>query len=64
MSDGGGPVLSCLHHPIDNDRTLEDLYDLPLGWYATRERPGGSWERFKHPPEAENAEPGESSLLN
>ncbi len=50
MSEGGGPVLSCLHHPIDEDPSLEELYDLPLNWYATRERPGSRWERFEHPP--------------
>jgi len=40
MSDGGGPVLSCLHHSIDDDSILEELYDLPLNWYATRDKPG------------------------
>lgn len=53
MSDGGGPVVSCLHHPIDRDRSLEELHDLPLGWYAVRERVGEPWERFEHPPSAE-----------
>jgi Domain of unknown function (DUF4262) len=24
MSDGGGPVISCLHHPIDRDPSLEN----------------------------------------
>jgi hypothetical protein len=51
MNEGGGPVLSCLHHPIDKDRTLEELHDLPVGWYATRENPDAPWERFEHPPE-------------
>ena len=50
MSDGGGPVLSCFHHPIDNDRTLEGLHDLSLNWYAVREHVGAPWERFEHPP--------------
>ena len=50
MSEGGGPVLSCLHHPIDDDPSLEELHDLPLNWYATRKRPGSRWERFEHPP--------------
>jgi hypothetical protein len=65
MSEGGGPVLSCLHHPIDKDSTLEDLSDLPLGWYATRERPGALWERFQHPPEnGDSADPESAALLN
>jgi hypothetical protein len=56
MADGGGPVLSCLHHPIDNDRTIEELHDLPLNWYAVRDNPGDPWERFEHPPEEEPEE--------
>ncbi len=64
MSEGGGPVLSCLHHPIDDDRTLEELHDLPLGWYATRERPDAPWLRSQHALEAEDAEPDEPTLLN
>ncbi|MES2391519.1 MAG: DUF4262 domain-containing protein [Acidobacteriota bacterium] len=51
MSEGGGPVLSCLHHPIDHDPTLKELHDLPPGWYAIREKPGEPWQRFEHPPE-------------
>jgi hypothetical protein len=48
MSDGGGPVLSCLHHPIDRDPTLAELADLPLGWYAERGKVGKPWVRRKH----------------
>lgn len=48
MSDGGGPVLSCLHHPIDRDPTLAELADLPLGWYAERNGVGEPWLRKKH----------------
>jgi hypothetical protein len=51
MDKGGGPVISCFHHPIDDDPSLEDLADLPLGWYATRENPETPWQRFEHPPE-------------
>jgi hypothetical protein len=66
MSEGGEPVLSCLHHPIDNDRSLEELHDLPLNWYATRENPTAPWERFEHPPSEEDDEPPNDagSLLN
>jgi len=63
MNEGGDPVLSCLHHPVDRDRSLEELHDLPLGWYATRETPTSSWERFEHPPEDEYGE-DEGPLLN
>jgi hypothetical protein len=47
MSDGGGPVLSCFHHPIDRDPSLTELADLPLGWYAERDRIGEPWVRRK-----------------
>ena len=48
MSDGGGPVISCFHHPIDQDRSLAELADLPLGWHAERIRVGEPWVRKKH----------------
>ena len=51
MSDGGGPVISCFHHPIDRDRSLAELADLPLGWYAERDRVGETWTRKKRPPD-------------
>jgi hypothetical protein len=51
MAGGGGPIVSCLHHPIDDDPTLKELADLPLGWYATRENSESPWQRFEHPPE-------------
>ncbi|WP_394766699.1 DUF4262 domain-containing protein [uncultured Paludibaculum sp.] len=44
MSDSGG-VLSCLHHPLEKDHSLIELADLPLGWYAERERRGVPWIR-------------------
>jgi hypothetical protein len=40
MSEGGGPVLACLHHPIDRDKSLRELHDLPLGWFAERDSLG------------------------
>ena len=48
MSDGGGPVISCFHHPIDRDPSLVELADLPLGWHAERSRVGEPWTRKKH----------------
>jgi hypothetical protein len=66
MSNGGGPVLSCLHHAIDDDRTLEELHDLPPGWYAVRSKPGDPWQRLKHPSadEEDAAESRNPPLLN
>ena len=48
MSDGGGAVISCLHHPVDRDPSIAELADLPLGWYAERDRVGEPWTRRKH----------------
>jgi Domain of unknown function (DUF4262) len=48
MSNGGGPVISCFHHPIDNDPSLSELADLPSGWWAERAEPGEPWVRSKH----------------
>jgi hypothetical protein len=53
MSAGGGPVISCFHHLIDDDRTLGELADLPAGWYATRSRVGEPWVRRKHEEDGE-----------
>jgi hypothetical protein len=50
MSDGGGPVIVCLHHPIDKDPTLKELADLPSGWWAERNGPGEPWVRREHEP--------------
>jgi hypothetical protein len=41
-----GGVLVCLHHPIDNDPSLAELADLPLGWIAERKAPGEPWDRY------------------
>ncbi len=54
MKDGGGPVLTCLHHPIDQDRSLNELADLPLGWFAERATPDAPWIREKHGPEEDD----------
>ena len=51
MADGGGPVISCFHHPIDKDRSLEELADLPKGWCAERTKVGDPWVRKIHPQE-------------
>ena len=60
MSDGGGPIVSCFHHPIDNDPSLSELADLPLGWAAERAKPGEPWTRYKREVE-EVPESGQSS---
>lgn len=59
MADGGGPVVSCLHHPIDDDRSLEELHDLPLGWYAVRDKAGDPWKRFEDSPQKPDEGSGE-----
>jgi len=46
MSDPGG-VISCFHHPIDRDPSIAELADLPLGWYAERDKVGEPWIRRK-----------------
>jgi hypothetical protein len=47
MSEGGGPLISCLHHPIGRDASLKELHDLPLGWAAERDSPGSPWKRYE-----------------
>jgi len=54
MMDGGGPVVSCFHHPIDRDPSLKELADLPLGWYAFRDTPTAAWQRFEHGPDEDH----------
>jgi hypothetical protein len=60
MSEGGGPVLVCLHHPIDKDPTLKELANLPLGWYAERTKVGDPWIRK----EQEADEPPSKAVVN
>jgi len=55
MVGDGKPIISCFHHPIDNDPTLNELADLPLGWWAERAKPGDPWVRNKHESSEENA---------
>ena len=50
MSDHGC-VISCFHHPIDRDPSIAELADLPLGWYAERDKVGEPWIRRKRPPD-------------
>jgi len=56
MADGGGPVLSCFHHPIDGDPSLTELADLPLGWFAERTKVGEPWVRRRKPSPADEYE--------
>jgi hypothetical protein len=53
MSADLPPKISCLHHPIDNDATLKELFDLPRGWYAERATPNDPWVRGESPQEEE-----------
>ena len=54
MADGGGPVISCFHHPIDRDPSLIELADLPLGWYAERGSVAEPWARKQHKRDGED----------
>jgi hypothetical protein len=55
MTESGG-VLVCFHHPIDTDPSLRDLADLPIGWYAQRDKPGELWRRAQNQPEQRSDE--------
>jgi hypothetical protein len=48
MSGGKKPVIVCFHHPVDNDPSLKELADLPVGWYAERSKPGEPWTCHEH----------------
>jgi hypothetical protein len=56
MAGDTEPVISCFHHPIDNDSSLNELADLPLGWWAERAKPGDPWTRHQHEPEDDQEE--------
>jgi len=60
MSGGQPPVISCFHHPIDKDRSLEELVDLPLGWWAERPAPSQPWTRHK---DESGLDEGEDSIV-
>jgi Domain of unknown function (DUF4262) len=53
MAGGQPPLISCFHHLVDRDRSLEELADLPLGWRAERTAPGEPWTRYKNESEPE-----------
>ena len=46
-------VIVHLKHFIDADPSLEELYDLPLGWHAWREHEESKWSREKRPDDME-----------
>jgi hypothetical protein len=52
MSGDLEPVISCFHHPIDQDPSLKELADLPSGWCAERDAPGKPWIRREREIEA------------
>jgi len=54
-----GGIAVCFHHPIDGDLSLKELADLPVGWYAEREKFGEPWTRTEH--ELENDSDEQSS---
>lgn len=44
-------LIVALHEVVDRDPTLRELADLPLGWRALRDFPGGQWRRELKPPD-------------
>lgn len=54
MAGEGLPVLCCLHHIVDGDRSIEALADLPAGWAAERSEVGGDWRRYERGPDPED----------
>jgi hypothetical protein len=45
MASETGPVLRCFHQVVALEPVLIELADLPLGWWAEREKPGAPWVR-------------------
>ena len=43
--------IVCLGCALERDDTLREGADLPVNWYATRERVGDPWIRAPRPPE-------------
>lgn len=54
MAGGGGPAIVCLHHVIDDDPTIAELADLPVGWCAERDAAGEPWSWSEKPEEDES----------
>ena len=50
-ADGATGRIGHLYHAIDEDPTLVDVLDLPVGHRATRTHVGGPWTR--HPGQLE-----------
>ena len=46
-----------LSHLLERDPSLGALADLPAGWKARRERPGGDWVREVTPPDQPEVSP-------
>jgi hypothetical protein len=54
-SDAEDIAYVCLHHLIDKDRSIGELHDLPLGWFAWREDVTSAWKRELTPPDGDEA---------
>lgn len=54
MCPSANAVLPDFHHVIDRDPTLTELADLPLGWYAERDKVGEPWVRREREPDDES----------
>lgn len=46
-------VTVCLEHIIDSDESINELYNLPPGWRAWREKKEDEWVREPNPYDGE-----------
>jgi len=44
-------MIVALHEIVSRDPTLCEVADLPPGWRAFRDSPGGPWRRERKPPD-------------
>jgi hypothetical protein len=44
----GASVIAHMSHIVDQNSSVADLADLPLGWVARREAAGQPWIRMRH----------------
>ena len=49
--DPGDCVLMCMGCVLEQDPTLSEVADLPVGWGARRSEVGGSWTRCQEAPD-------------
>ncbi len=57
----GECVLRCLGCVFEQDASLAEVADLPLGWSAARDAVGEPWERWENPLEEDDDDEAEQS---